>query len=122
MILGKNLNDKQKEQALQRVAAFQWAFTGLSRKAFLTYYHINTELGKLIREGLRLIPNKLRRAVKKEIRIMLELGVTDSQGEWRNPIVLVPKPDGSLYLCRDVRKVKQFLNLSPIPRPEWMNS
>lgn len=37
---------------------------------------------------------------------MLELGmIEESQSDWRNPIVLVSKPVGSLYFCIDFRKV-----------------
>ena len=54
---------------------------------------------------------------------MLKLGVIEpSISEWNSPIVLVPKPDGSVQFCidfREVNKISQF-DMYPLPRLDEM--
>ncbi|XP_068121096.1 uncharacterized protein [Hyperolius riggenbachi] len=64
------------------------------------------------------IPEARRQAVAGEIQRMLELGVIEpSHSEWSSPIVLVPKPDGSLRFCNDFRKLNEVSKFDTYPMP-----
>ena len=52
------------------------------------------------------VPERLKEGVRHEIDKLLELGVVvESTSPWASPIVPVPKPDGSLRLCIDYRRL-----------------
>jgi Reverse transcriptase (RNA-dependent DNA polymerase) len=48
-----------------------------------------------------------RELIDKEIQRMLDMNVIEpASGPWSAPIVLIPKPDGSIRFCVDYRKLK----------------
>jgi hypothetical protein len=65
----------------------------------------------------RLHPERAK-LVQNEIDEMLKMGIiTRSDSPWASPIVLVPKPDGSIRLCVDYRKVNNLTVPDPFPLP-----
>ena len=59
-----------------------------------------------------------RKAEDAEVRRMLQARViTPSNAEWASPIILVPKPDGSLRLCVDYRKLNSITLRDSYPLP-----
>lgn len=80
---------------------------------------INTTPGKVARVHWRPIPFKTKAAVEREVDEMLRLGVIEpSQSEWRSPIVLVPKPDGSIWFCMDYREVNKLAQFDAYLMPQ----
>ncbi|CAJ1064638.1 uncharacterized protein LOC120723181 [Xyrichtys novacula] len=64
------------------------------------------------------IPERLVPELKKEIQLMLELGIIEvSDSEWCSPVVLVPKKDGSLRFCIDFRYLNAISKFDPYPMP-----
>ena len=54
---------------------------------------------------------------------MLELDIIEpSNSEWNVPVVLVPKPDGTIRVCIDFREVNKISRFDsyPIPRVDEM--
>jgi RNase H-like domain found in reverse transcriptase/Reverse transcriptase (RNA-dependent DNA polymerase)/Integrase zinc binding domain/Integrase core domain len=61
---------------------------------------------------------KTRDAVKDEIERMLRMEVIEpSTSEWAAPIVLIPKPDGSLRFCIDYRRLNEVTVKDSYPLP-----
>ncbi|KAF4083051.1 hypothetical protein AMELA_G00135610 [Ameiurus melas] len=49
---------------------------------------------------------------------MLQVGVIEeSNSPWPSPIVVVPKPDGSIRLCNDFRRLNQVSDFDSYPLP-----
>ena len=47
--------------------------------------------------------------MKQKVEAMLRMGVVEeSHSAWCSPIMLVPKPDGSLHFCNDFRSVNDI--------------
>ena len=71
----------------------------------------------------RSIPFAIRQKVDEEIGRLEEMGVVKKvqHAEWAAPIVVVPKPDGSIRLCGDFKvTINPQLNVDqyPLPNPE----
>ena len=57
--------------------------------------------------------------IRDELEKMKQMGVIEeSNSPWASPVVLIPKPDGSIHFCIDYRKVNDLTvpDAHPIPR------
>ena len=95
----------------------------LSRKPNLTSvatHKLDTGDSLPIRLSPYRIPQKLEEEVNKEIEKLLEMGIIrPSTSPWVAPDVIVPKPDGTIRLCVDYRKLNSVLRWMPIQYPQW---
>ena len=65
----------------------------------------------------RMHPDKAK-LIDKEISELLRLGIIETScSPWASPIVMVPKPDGTMRLCTDYRKVNTLTVPDPFPLP-----
>jgi hypothetical protein len=83
-----------------------------------TRNRIETRGSPVFQHPYRAGPNA-RQAEKEEVDRMLQLGVIEpSTAEWASPVVLIPKPDGSIRFCVDYRKLNALTarDVYPLPR------
>ncbi|CAM5135655.1 unnamed protein product [Natator depressus] len=116
--LGNMLSVNQQKQAQCLLEAFWKTFITRPGQTTVIRHMIQTTLGQVVQEATCPLPRQMREIVEKEIQTMVELGVIkQSQSEWRSPIVLVPKPDGSHHFCIDFRKVNAISKFDAYPMP-----
>lgn len=81
-------------------------------------HHVTSEAGKVVCLPLRRRPYHLERILEDEVTAMLCLGVIEpSHSPWRSHPVMVPKPDGSVRVCIDFRKVNEVSRFDAYPMP-----
>ncbi|CAM4588212.1 unnamed protein product [Lepidochelys kempii] len=109
------------EQRTEVISMIQWNQDVFCTQLGLTtvvQHHIATGPGVMVTIRPYQISEAKREEIRTEVKKMLELGVIEeSHSQWSSPIVLVPKPDGTLRFCNDFWKlndVSQF-NAYQIP-------
>uniref|UniRef100_A0A8C5LXD0 Integrase catalytic domain-containing protein n=1 Tax=Leptobrachium leishanense TaxID=445787 RepID=A0A8C5LXD0_9ANUR len=96
-------------------------FSDMPGLTTILQHDIITEPGVHVNIKPYRIPEARRKAVSAEIKKMLELGVMEeSHSSWSSPIVLVPKPDGSIRFCNDFRKLNSVSKFDAYPMP-WVD-
>jgi len=95
-------------------------WVGQLGKVDVTPYRIEVTPGARPR---RVKPNRASHAsrdiIAKEVQRQRDLGVIEpSSAEWAFPVVLVPKPDGTMRFCADYRHLSEVTvrNVYPLPR------
>lgn len=64
------------------------------------------------------VPQSRRKALKENIDEMLNEGIIrPSTSPWASPVVIVDKPDGSIRICCDYRKLNSVSQFDPYPLP-----
>nr|XP_025037655.1 uncharacterized protein LOC112544857 [Pelodiscus sinensis] len=116
--IGEELPGPKQEQLHHLLDQFRPVLTSRPGQTTLVQHEIETEPGRVVRDNMRPLPRKLWGTVKEELQAMLEWGVIqESRSEWRSPIVLVPKADGSTRFCIDFRKVNAISRFDAYPMP-----
>ena len=75
-------------------------------------------LAWLCAAGLIACLSTKKKVVQDEIKAMLDMGVIEeSHSDWSSPVVLVPKPNGTVRFCVDYRKVNAVSKFDSYPMP-----
>ncbi len=100
------LSAEQKAELQHLIGQFSDVFSSVPGKTQLVRHDIKTPPGVIVKQQPYRIPEAHRQAIEEEIQQMLKLGVIEpSRSPWSSPIVLVPKPDGTLRFCNDFRRL-----------------
>ncbi len=114
-----HLSAAQKTELQHLIGQFSDVFSPLPGQTNIIQHDIQTPPGVIIRQRPYRVPEARRRAIEEEVQQMLKLGVIEpSRSPWSSPIVLVPKPDGTLRFCNDYRRLNEVSQFDgyPIPR------
>lgn len=64
------------------------------------------------------VPHRRREVLQKEIDSLLKAGIIErSQSLWASPVVLVDKPDSSLRLCVNYKRLNSVCEPDDFPLP-----
>lgn len=116
------LTPKQKEQFDQLLEKHKDIFIKHPNdfgRTDVTTHPIDTKDEKPIKQHAYKTDFKKQEVIQKEINKMLEAGVIRrSTSPWTSPVVLIPKPDGSIRFCIDYRKLNKITRKDnqPLPR------
>ena len=80
-----------------------------------------------VAQPLRRTPFNLRNKVDEKVKELIDLDViepVEGPTPWVNPVVIVPKPDGEIRLCIDMRQANKAIvrGRYPIPTPHSRSS
>ena len=117
--------ETEKAQVKQLLIEYQDCFMtpdGRLGSTNIVQHRILTGDAKPIKQKLRIPPMHLQKAVDAELDRMLEAGIIEpSQSAWASNLVVVPKKDGTIRVCADMRAVNQAItnhSAYPLPRIE----
>ncbi|KAK3566994.1 hypothetical protein QTP86_008526 [Hemibagrus guttatus] len=80
----------------------------------LVQQEIKAPPGMVVRQQPYRVPEARRHVIEEEVEYMLR---EESTSPWSSPIVVVPKPDGTLWLCNDFWKLNQISEFYSYPLP-----
>ncbi|XP_059582206.1 uncharacterized protein LOC132243291 [Alligator mississippiensis] len=117
--VGEDLSELQKQETRKVIQEFRDVFRIEPGWVHGAMHTIKTPSGAIVREKWRPIPHHLLDAMREEVNSMLQLGVVrPSRSPWRSPLVPIRKPDGSLRLCVDYRRLNALATFDAFPMPQ----
>uniref|UniRef100_A0A8C1M144 ribonuclease H n=1 Tax=Cyprinus carpio TaxID=7962 RepID=A0A8C1M144_CYPCA len=113
-----NLSAAQKTELQHLVGQFLDVFSPLPGRTTVIQHEVRTPPGVIVRQRPYRVPEARRHAIETEVQEMLKLGVIEpSRSPWSSPIVMVPKPDGTLRFCNDFRRLNEVSEFDGYPMP-----
>ncbi|XP_062594943.1 uncharacterized protein LOC134256302, partial [Saccostrea cucullata] len=118
LVFGHGLTQVQRQSLRDVCQKFSRIFTSKPGKCDVISHTIKTMSENPITERPYRIPEAKKQEVKESLNEMLEQGlITPSKSPWASPIVLVNKPDGTIRICVDYRKLNEITLTDPYPIP-----
>ncbi len=118
MDINPQLSAAQKAELQHLVGQFSDVFSPTPGRTRILQHDIRTPPGTIVRQRPYRVPEARRQAIEEEIQQMLKLGVIEpSNSPWSSPIVMVPKPDGTLRFCDDFCHLNEVSEFDSYPMP-----
>ncbi len=115
------LSDAQKKDLHHLIGQFSDVFSPIPGRTQVLQHDIRTPSGTVVRQRPYRVHEARRCAIEEEVQEMLRLGVIEpSRSPWSSPIVMVPKPDGTLRFCNDFRRLNEVSEFDGYPMP-WVD-
>ncbi|KAL0149631.1 hypothetical protein M9458_055158 [Cirrhinus mrigala] len=113
-----HLSAAQKTELQHLVSQFRDVFSSQPGQTNVVQHDIRIPPGVIVRQRPYRVPEARRQAIEEEVQQMLKLGVIEpSRSPWSSPIVMVPKPDGTLHFCNDFRRLNEVSEFDGYPMP-----
>ncbi|KAL1258013.1 hypothetical protein QQF64_011257 [Cirrhinus molitorella] len=113
-----HLSAAQKTEIQHLIGQFSDVFSPRPGRTHVLQHDIRTPPGVIARQRPYRVPEARRQAIEEEVQEMLKLGVIEpSRSPWSSPIVMVPKPDGTLRFCNDFRRLNEVSEFDGYPMP-----
>ncbi len=114
-----HLSAAQKKELQHLVSQFSDVFSPLCGRTNILQHDVRVPSGTVVRQRPYRVPEARRHAIEEEVQEMLKLGVIEpSRSPCSSPIVMVPKPDGTLRFCNDFRRVNEVSEFDSYPMPQ----
>jgi len=117
-----HLPDRDREQLTRLLSQYPDIFNDNPGKTTLCTHKLELKPGT---RPMRLSPYRVHpeksEQIRKELDLMIKMGVIEeSNSPWASPVVLIPKPDGTVRFCVDYRRVNDVTlpDAYPLPRVE----
>ena len=117
-----HLPDRDREQLQRLLCQYSEIFNDNPGKTNLCTHKIELKPGT---RPIRLSPYRVHPQkadqIRQELDLMIKMGVIEeSNSPWASPVVLIPKPDGSIRFCVDYRRLNDVTlpDAYPLPRVE----
>jgi len=99
---------------------FPEVFSGIGKlKSKQVTLHIDPSV-KPVAQPLRRVPFNLQEKVERKVEELLRCDIieeVDGPTPWVNPVVIIPKPDGDIRLCIDMRRANEAIIRGRYPIP-----
>ncbi len=116
--VGLQLSAAQKAELQHLVGQFSDVFSPTPGRTQVLHNEIRMPPGNVVRQWPYRVPEARRLAIEEEIQQMLKLGVIEpSNSPWSSPIIMVPKPNGTLRFCNDFRHLNEVSEFDGYPMP-----
>ena len=100
-----HLTDAQKDQLIATLKPHADMWEGKLGRISTVKHHIMTSGPPVASQPYRAGP-QYQKLIDAELKRMLQMDVIEpASGPWSAPVVLIPKPDGSIRFCIDYRKL-----------------
>ncbi len=112
------LSDAQIKDLHHLIGQFSDVFSPIPGRTQVLQHDVRTPPGTVVRQRPYRVPEARRHAIEEEVQEMLRFGVIEpSWSPWSSPIVMVPKPDGTLRFCNDFRRLNDVSEFDGYPMP-----
>ncbi len=116
--ISTHLSAAQKKELQHLVGQLSDVFSPLPGRTHVLQHDVRTPPGVIVRQRPYRIPEARQHVVEEEVQEMLKLGVIEpSRSPWSSPIVMVPKPDGTLRFCNNFRRLNEVSEFDSYPMP-----